>query len=227
MGRLGVKREKAALEDTLGTKPDICFSSLVLPDSPPSPPGSALQEFPSIWKARAWVFISLTYQTALSWFWEYTLMDIICVDFVVQIKLSNTLTNIWWYFGRLRCPEKLETKTLEALLWCTFVLVHHAEDLCINNLWIYSKPTWHQKCTQRSIFSNVFLLVDIFRAELRECFEMGLPFPKVVVRACRDFANFLHSPPFNYDMTRITTNNFAIFLTLFVGISDFALHLYG
>ena len=33
MGRLGVKREKAAL-DTLATKPDICFSSLVLPDSP-------------------------------------------------------------------------------------------------------------------------------------------------------------------------------------------------
>ena len=136
----------------------------------------------------------MTYQTALSWFWECTLMDIICVDFVVQIKLSNTLTNIWWYFGRLRCPEKLETKTLEARLWCTFVLVHHAEDLCINNLWIYSKPTWHQKCTQRSIFSNVFLLVDIFRAELRECFEMGLPFPKVVVRACVEILQTFCTP---------------------------------
>ena len=37
-------------------------------------------------------------------------------------------------------------------------------------------------------FPQMFLLLHIFRSELRECFEVGLPFTKVVVGSCRDFA---------------------------------------
>ena len=66
---------------------------------------------------------------------------------------------------------------------------YSAEDLCMKNSKIWGKPTWNEKCTQRKSFPICFCSSPTFSdRNWGECFEMVLPFTKVVVRDGGDFA---------------------------------------